>query len=457
MNTVAAERRAASRALIEAALWVDPAPQAAAKLRDAAADPGVDWDWVAKRIEAHGILRLVRRNLDVGGVTPPPRIAERDVQLAEDARRATLTLDRFLAETARRRIDVILLKGAALELDLYPERGLRSQGDVDVLVRDRDFASAVAAARSVGLVLGPRQFPTWWYRLVHFHLKLHPGHAFAKEMEIHWRLHAPAQLFAVRIDDLWRRARPTTRDAADVFVLDPLDGYLHLATHLVSHGLSASDWPTFLVRLLDDDTPAVRLKWIVDLVAATAWLDGMASSDILARADAWNARAELALVTRLLGGVPGLDPRTRTVLRELDGPSAPKRSSGEPGAGAAAPASWSLSARPFGGLDFRLAALARLPRWIWPPLEALGRKRRVSSRLLLLTILRPIHAAGVLLFVLLAAFVFPFACFGRFVAARGRRQAMKAALAPEKVLDLTVRWRQLAATESLLMAKRRPR
>jgi hypothetical protein len=52
-------------------------------------------------------------------------------------------LERLLLEFSKKGIEVILLKGAALAVTLYPDNTLRPMGDLDLLIKESDLGAAI--------------------------------------------------------------------------------------------------------------------------------------------------------------------------------------------------------------------------------------------------------------------------------------------------------------------------
>jgi hypothetical protein len=183
--------------LLLACTFLDPLPERLDRLREAA-QVTASWATVPLLLESHGVLVLARRNLALAGVEPPETIgatlAAREVVLREIDLRFRLSLERFVRQSAADGVEVTLLKGASLALDLYPESALRSQGDLDLLVRPRDVRRALGAGARCGFFVAEAALPLWWYRLAHFHVKLAPESPLLREIELHWALHHPSQL-----------------------------------------------------------------------------------------------------------------------------------------------------------------------------------------------------------------------------------------------------------------------
>lgn len=128
-----------------------------------------------------------------------------------------LERDRLMAVMARHHVEPTLLKGAGLRATLYRDAPWRRHtGDIDLLVPERFFHAAVAAAESAGYT---RPSGREWqaYRRHHFHLRL--THPLGYELELHWALTEPESPF--RLD-------------ADAFVRSASSGVPH-SVHAVLH------------------------------------------------------------------------------------------------------------------------------------------------------------------------------------------------------------------------------
>jgi putative nucleotidyltransferase-like protein len=412
-------------ALVLAALYLEPSAARAARLR-AAGERCDDWGQALAALEAHGIVGLAARNLAEAGAPVPAAAARTLAERAEAMRTRALAfgliLERFLEEAARGGLEVTLLKGAALAQDLYPQGGLRAQGDLDVLVATEDVPAAIEAALRSGLEPPRDSLPTWWHRLAHFHLKLESAGPLPGELELHWHLHPPSAPYAVSLAALRERRRALQLGALRAWTLDPLDRLLHLVTHLARH---QEPWAADRARLVAwaaDPRAPLRLKWVLDLAAEIerrhAELDPLA---LARRADEWNAGDELARTLLWLRAELELEPPAEAwVARALAALPEPP---------AARARLRRASHAPLAGLDLRAEALADLPRWLWPPRACLS-KRGVTRMGHVLLVLARLARAGVLL---------PFAWLLR---TSGRNPPTPLELTPEQVLALAQRARE---------------
>lgn len=423
-------------------LWVTPDParisraQSAFSLCDDARLAAV-----LPKLEQHGWLPLFARNVAACGIALGPSSSalmnQRLPVLAKDAQRSLLTEHRVVTALAQHGVDHVLLKGASLRRDLYERPEWRALGDLDLLVDQRGLTTALCALAPLGFLLRPSQWPVWFYRRVHFHVKLHPSTHLETEVELHFALHAPALRLLARPADLWARKRALPGVSPRSFDLDRLDRFLHLATHLASHwGDDARLGTTDIKDQLACDEPLVRWKWVLDLVCSCEDLRaaGVSPHALSERILEWNAERPLLGVARLLQRHQLLGAEEAKWLWgavSADGPI--KDAALDAGSGSVA----RQGAKPLASFDFRLQAFALWPRWFWPERRYLVRRYAVARTPLVGTMLgRLVHGAGVLGATLRAALLLPVAWVDRKLRAGSRRAALKAAQSPERMIEL---------------------
>jgi len=431
----------AAAELALAALYLEPTSARQAALVDAARCLGAGGEESAlnngsglgERLESHGVLPLVSRNLAAAGVNlPAPRAAAwsgRTTAQREDARRFGLTLETSLAALNEAGIRPVLLKGASLGLDLYPEQALRGMGDLDLLIEPSELGRALGASAQAGLVMGESSFPVWWYRRAHFHLKLLPTSSLLREVEVHWALHHPSLLLTVQPADLRRRCVPVLDGRA--WTLAPEDRLLHLITHLASHAYGArSASRADLLRVILDPLHPLRLKWLLDVHAEVERLHAVLTpASFRARIDEWSAAGEVRWVLEWIDTALGFEAAAAGWVRELLGPRRTARPRTD-----ATPA----HTGPLASFEFRAETLGRFPRWVWPPAGVLERRTGGAS-----AVHRWAHAAGILGRAALVGGSLPGAYLGRWFLRAGRRRAALAARTPERILDQAVALRSL--------------
>jgi hypothetical protein len=121
-------------------------------------------------------------------------------------------------------VPVIVLKGAYLAEAVYSNPGLRSVGDVDLLVRERDLDSAAEGLRE----LGYRAEDSRWTGK---HLPI-LSRAGAPSVDLHWTIETPYCAARIDLEGIWERARSAKIAGVDVLTLCPDDLLLHLCLHV---------------------------------------------------------------------------------------------------------------------------------------------------------------------------------------------------------------------------------
>jgi len=109
-------------------------------------------------------------------------------------------------------VEPLLVKGWAVAR-LYPERGLRPYGDIDLCVRPEQYATAVDA------LAAPAAEPVA--------VDLHKGLP---------QLHRPS------LDDVYERSQLVTLGEIDVRILGPEDHLRYLCIHMLQHGAYRARW-----------------------------------------------------------------------------------------------------------------------------------------------------------------------------------------------------------------------
>jgi hypothetical protein len=116
-------------------------------------------------------------------------------------------LQRVLAEIRRREVDVLLIKGASLAYDVYPDPALRVRSDVDMFIRDADREKVRRSLDDLGYVCEPEvsgRFVTY-----QFHSQRIDANGVRHLYDVHWKVANPQRFAdAVRFDELAAAAVP---------------------------------------------------------------------------------------------------------------------------------------------------------------------------------------------------------------------------------------------------------
>jgi hypothetical protein len=120
-----------------------------------------------------------------------------------------LELQRVVGEIRRRELDVLLMKGASLAYDVYPDPALRVRSDVDMFIRDGDRDKVRRCLDDLGYVCEPEvsgRFVTY-----QFHSQRIDAHGVRHLCDVHWKVANPQRFAdAVRFDELAEAAVPLT-------------------------------------------------------------------------------------------------------------------------------------------------------------------------------------------------------------------------------------------------------
>lgn len=136
-------------------------------------------------------------------------------------------LGRLVKAFSEAGIPVIVLKGAALAADLYPEAALRPMNDLDLMVHLKD----VRPAEQVLLACGYRTLKS------SYHLVFQGGAQGGTVVEVHWSLISGTT--GDYLEELWDRAQMRGMQYGDgtgslqYLGLHPMDNLLYLSAHLI--------------------------------------------------------------------------------------------------------------------------------------------------------------------------------------------------------------------------------
>ena len=228
-----------------------------------------DWESLYRQSLLHQVSPLLHRRLRAlsDRVTIPLDIPDKlkACYLSESARAVRIThhLTRLLTAFQEVGIPVILLKGAHLATQVYPDPALRTMDDVDLLVWQSNLY------RSRQIVENLKQQS--------------PGAAI--RVDLHWSIESGSSPFSINPDDLWQRARPVVIDGVEARTLSPEDLLLHLCLHGIFRHLYAP----------------IGLRLFCDLAVVLERYGDEINWEELARlADEWGAGNVLRLAFRLL-------------------------------------------------------------------------------------------------------------------------------------------------------------
>ncbi len=162
-------------------------------------------------------------------------------------------------------IPLMVLKGAALNLTVYPRRDLRPMSDLDLLVAPQDTYRAIERLESIGYENGVSLirddfFPTHHYekemilpgpRPVRVDLHAHP-----------WRPMHLAQV--VSPEAFWADAVLVPLGDTSILIPHPATMFVHLAAHATFHDCSRLIWLYDLKRVADHCADLLNWNLVID-------------------------------------------------------------------------------------------------------------------------------------------------------------------------------------------------
>lgn len=140
-------------------------------------------------------------------------------------------LDSFAAEN----IPVILLKGPALALQLYPDPGLRPFTDLDLLVHESQAEKSLALLARRGYSPLPEMIPGFERRFSGQQAYTRIGRS-PSQVDLHWHLFVIAYYRKhIPIDWFWQRTAPIEIGGRKALALTPEAQLIHLCSHYKLH------------------------------------------------------------------------------------------------------------------------------------------------------------------------------------------------------------------------------
>lgn len=145
------------------------------------------------------------------------------------------TLTQLAAALQEVEVTVVLLKGAALALTVYPERSWRTMSDIDLWVQEGDMSAAVSVVQGAGFTVhGKEERPLSLQRLSGGEIQLYRADWAQGLVELHWSAFPGWWLQRVAIVEprmVWQR-RQAIPGLAWFSQLAPEDMIIQIGVHL---------------------------------------------------------------------------------------------------------------------------------------------------------------------------------------------------------------------------------
>lgn len=235
--------------VIQATLRLDEGRDAS--IRETASKQ-LDWHKVQSLAQHHGVSPLVYKRLkevapDLVPLTTMQEMAA--FQKANELRVIQMTADliRVVRVLEAENIPVLCLKGPVLAQVLYGDPAMRLFGDLDILVKQRDFFRAVNILQNMGAIKTYPERSDDVYR----HENLIIGHS---HMEVHREVTVREFPMSLEIEGLFARRRDIVLNKQTLHTLSFEDTIIHTGLHGTQHRL-------------------VKLRYLTDLAYAMRAVD----------------------------------------------------------------------------------------------------------------------------------------------------------------------------------------
>lgn len=251
-------------------------PRASSPLPFGPLEPS-SWDVLARQVVEQRIECLLRRAIVEGAFPATPVQAEAARSLARRRTLRVLQLEGLLVRTSRlfddQAIQHRIMKGPAMARTVYTHFSDRAFGDIDLIVRPDQFATAVAALEAEG---GIRRYdqprPGFDRRFTKAASVVMPD---GLSVDLHRTLVLGPFGLSIRLEDLFLSPGSMTLSGHSIATFNAVTACVHAGLHA-----ALGDWPARLVPLRD--------------VAQFAYLPGLDTGDVVATARSWKADTPLA-------------------------------------------------------------------------------------------------------------------------------------------------------------------
>jgi len=170
---------------------------------------------------------------------------------------------RVLDHLSALNIEALPYKGVALAESVYGDIALRQPGDIDLLVRAKDFLRIKAAAAGLGytphMPLTPAEERAY---LISGYECAFDSPAGRNLLEVQWALQPRFYAVDLDMEDLFNRAITIMVAGRQMKTLSPEDLLLVLSIHAAKHGWERLIWLCDIAQIAKQ--PGLNWEWIVD-------------------------------------------------------------------------------------------------------------------------------------------------------------------------------------------------
>ncbi|RJQ60339.1 MAG: hypothetical protein C4530_07930 [Desulfobacteraceae bacterium] len=260
-------------------------------------DREVPWEQLILLAESEGVDGLLYHHLCGLGVPSVPEAImerlkknhERNIRQEEELRKEAEFISAILDYNG---LSAVALQGLSLNR-IYVVPGLRSMGDLDLLIKTNEHASVVSLLKKIGFRIPNSVYPNNLFKNFIW-LDLHT-HVLNLD-----RIRSRRYLFPEDLSPLWGCALPLFGSSRGILKPDPLDNLVLLSAHTLKHGYS-------------------RMIWLVDLYESILSIGSQPAGwkKLVERVRLWRQEKVVIYGLSILEGVLGLNI-PEWVKRELN-------------------------------------------------------------------------------------------------------------------------------------------
>ena len=221
----------------------------------------INWEYLFATAQAHGVLPLLYKHLAETDVPSHflSRLKRESVANSQNVLHLIAKQLRVVKLFKEHGIPVALFKGPLLAQIAYGEISLRQAGDIDVLIKRRDFEQARALLESLGYEMSPRLTPAQ----LASHLSNHCELQFMRDewftvVDLHWDLAPRSFVFNLHAKEVMSRLQQVSLAGTVVETFGAEDLVLYLAMHGAKHLWRRLEWIASLAESL-----RAELNWDV--------------------------------------------------------------------------------------------------------------------------------------------------------------------------------------------------
>lgn len=234
----------------------------------------IDWDLLLQRAEEHRVVPLLFKKLksdysELVGDSILEKFQNRYQVIAKFNFARSTQLIKLVGQIEKHDLPVIAYKGMALAEFAYKDTTLRQFGDVDLLIRKKDFFEVKNHLIEIGCK------PVWELsekqeRAV---LKYYYEYPFFYGetdtlVEVHWEFLELFFAFDIKMKDVWKRSQTIKHYGRQLQTLSAEDYLVVLCTHGSKHFWYRLSWICDVAKLIEN----TRINW--DLVVKLATQTG---------------------------------------------------------------------------------------------------------------------------------------------------------------------------------------